>query len=119
AQGGTLLIGVDDVGAAIGLANDYRTLQKQNRDGFELWLMGDLLLKELGNDLAPHIAISFHTLNGQDLCKVTLSPSPRPIFVTLKDKNGQSKEYFFIRAGNLTKNLDKPSEINHYTKQRW
>ena len=121
AQGGTLLIGVDDVGAAIGLALDYRTLKsgKQNRDGFELWLMGDLLLKELGNDLAPAIAISFHILNGQDICKVTVSPSPREVFLTLKDKNGQSKKLFFIRAGNSTRSLDDPSEMLNYIRDRW
>lgn len=120
AQGGTLLIGVNDAGEAIGLAPDYRTLKsgKQNRDGFELWLMGDLLLKELGNDLAPAISISFHLLNGQDICKVTLSPSPREVFVTLKDKNGQSKKLFFIRAGNSTRSLDDPSEMLNYIRDR-
>ena len=119
AQGGTLLIGVDDVGAAIGLTPDYNTLQKKNRDGFELWLMGDLLLKELGNDLAPAIVISFHILNGQDICKVTVSPSPREVFLTLKDKNGQSKKLFFIRAGNSTRSLDDPSEMLNYIRDRW
>lgn len=121
AQGGTLLIGVNDAGEAIGLAPDYRTLKsgKQNCDGFELWLMGDLLLKELGNDLAPAIAITFHLLNGQDICKVTVSPSPREVFVTLKDKNGQSKKPFFIRAGNATRSLDDPSEMLNYIRDRW
>lgn len=120
-QGGTLLIGVDDAGQAIGLANDYRTFQagKQNRDGFELWLIGDLLLKKLGNDLAPAIAISFHILNGQEICKVTVSRSSRQVFVTLKDKNGQSKEWFLIRAGNATRSLDNPSEMLNYSKQRF
>jgi len=121
AQGGTLLIGVDDVGAAIGLAPDYRTLKsgKQNRDGFQLWLMGDLLLKELGNDLAPTISISFHILNGQDICKVIVNPAPHEVFVTLKDKNGQSKKCFFIRAGNSTRSLDDPSEMLNYIRDRW
>ena len=119
-QGGTLLIGVDDTGDTIGLANDYRTCQagKQNRDGFELWLMGDLLLKKLGNDLAPAIAISFHSLNGQDICKVTVSPSPHEVFVTL-NKSGQSKKLFFIRAGNSTRGLDDPSEMLNYIRDRW
>jgi len=120
-QGGTLLIGVDNAGQAIGLANDYRIYQsgKQNRDGFELWLMGDFLLKKLGNDLVLAIAISFHILNGQEICKVTVSPSPHQVFVTLKDKNGQSKEWFLIRGGNGNRNLDNPSEMLNYSKQRF
>jgi predicted HTH transcriptional regulator len=103
-QGGTLLIGVDDSGQAIGACQRLPHLQsgKQNRDGFELWLMGDLLLRTLGNDLAGAIAISFHILNGQEICKVTVNPSPREVFLSLKDKNGQSKKSFFIRAGNST-----------------
>jgi Putative DNA-binding domain len=121
AQGGTLLIGVNDAGEAIGLAPDYRTLKsgKQNRDGFELWLMGDLLLKELGNDLAPAITISFHILNGQEICKVAVSPSSHEVFLTLKDKNGQSKKLFCIRAGNSTRILDDPSEMLGYIRDRW
>nr|WP_199323918.1 MULTISPECIES: hypothetical protein [unclassified Leptolyngbya] len=116
-----MLIGVNDAGEAIGLANDYRTLKsgKQNRDGFELWLMGDLLLKELGNDLAPTIAITFHLLNGQDICKVTVNPAPHEVFVILKDRNGQSKKCFFIRAGNSTRSLDDPSELISYIRDRW
>jgi len=120
-QGGTLLIGVDNAGQAIGLANDYRLYQagKQNRDGFELWLMGDFLFKKLGSDLILLIAISFHILNGQEVCKVTVSPSPRPVFVTLKDKNGQFKEWFPIRAGSSSREFDNLSEMSNYIRQRF
>ena len=39
AEGGTLLIGVDDSGVPIGLTNDMSTLgNKANRDGYELFL---------------------------------------------------------------------------------
>ena len=34
-NGGTLLIGVADDGSIVGLENDYKTLKKQDRDGFE------------------------------------------------------------------------------------
>ncbi len=36
---GTLLIGVDDDGNVLGLQNDYPTIKKKNRDGFEQHLM--------------------------------------------------------------------------------
>ena len=35
ADGGTLLIGVSDDGKVLGLDNDYKTLTKKNKDGFE------------------------------------------------------------------------------------
>jgi Putative DNA-binding domain len=38
AEGGTLLIGVDDKGQVVGLEADYQTLGKQNRDGYEPFL---------------------------------------------------------------------------------
>src|SRR6185369_5279694 len=35
AKGGTLLIGVNDKGEVVGLEDDYKTLPKKNKDGFE------------------------------------------------------------------------------------
>jgi predicted HTH transcriptional regulator len=119
-QGGTLLIGVNDEGEIIGLNHDYQTVQKKNRDGYELFLTNDLLLKKLGKDLAPYIRITFHEVEGKDVCRIALNPSPRPVYVKLKDpKSGQPKECFFIRTGNSTSKLDSPSEIHNYGKNRW
>jgi hypothetical protein len=81
--------------------------------------MGDFLFKKLGSDLILLIAISFHILNGQEVCKVTVSPSPRPVFVTLKDKNGQFKEWFPIRAGSSSREFDNLSEMSNYIRQRF
>lgn len=113
AQGGSLLIGVADDGTIVGLDPDYRTLgKKQNRDGFELFLT-DLLLAALGKDLAPHIAITFHRVSGQDVCCVTVTPSPRPVF--LKDA---PTETLYLRTNNSTRPLT-PSETLTYAKSRW
>lgn len=119
-QGGTLLIGVDDDGNVLGLKHDYQTLKKRNRDGYELFLTNDLLLRELGKDLAPYIQITFHQVEGKDVCQIILNPSPRPVYVKIKDpKSGQTKECLFIRTGNLTSQLDTPSEIHNYCKNRF
>uniref|UniRef100_A0ACD5H2U0 Helix-turn-helix domain-containing protein n=1 Tax=Desertifilum tharense IPPAS B-1220 TaxID=1781255 RepID=A0ACD5H2U0_9CYAN len=118
-QGGTVLIGVDDDGNILGLNHDYQTLKKKNRDGYQLFLINDLLLKELGKDLAPYLQITFHEVEGQEVCRIILNPSPRPAYLKLKDsKSGQTKECFFIRTGNLTSQLDNPSEIHNYCKNR-
>ncbi len=111
-QGGTLLIGIDDDGNVLGLNHDYQTFKKKNRDGYELFLTNDLLLKELGKDLAPYIHITFHEVEGKDVCRIILDPSPRPVYVKLKDsKSGQTKECFFIRTGNLTREINR-SRLN-------
>jgi SNF2 family DNA or RNA helicase len=43
-----------------------------------------------------------------------------PTYVTIKDpKSGQPVECFFIRTGNSTNKLDKPSDIAKYLATRW
>jgi len=118
-HGGTLIIGVEDNGNILGLQPDYQTLQKQNRDGYELWLTNDLLLKEMGKDLAPYLAISFHTIDQQEICKITAQRAPEPVYINIRNKGGQLEEYFFIRTNNSTGKLDTPSAIARYTKNNW
>ena len=110
--GGTLLLGVDDNGNVLGLESDYKTMDKKNRDGYENWLTTKLL-GEFGKDASPTLKITFHSIDGKDICKLALKPSPRPIFV----KEGNS-EHLYIRAGNSTRSLT-PREAIEYCKQRW
>ena len=119
-QGGTLIIGVADDSSIVGLELDYQTFKKRDRDGFELWLMGDLLLKEMGKDIAPYLTVTFHTVDDKDVCKIAIVPTPEATYVTLKNpKTGQADESLFIRTGNSTNKIEKPSEIAKYIKQRW
>jgi predicted HTH transcriptional regulator len=119
-QGGTLLIGVADDSAIVGLDPDYQALKKSNRDGYELWLMNDLLLKEMGKAIAPYLTVTFHRVDEKDICKIAITPAIEPTYITLKNpKTGQAEESFFIRTGNSTNKLEKPSEIAKYIKQRW
>jgi hypothetical protein len=112
-SGGTLLLGVGDDGNVLGLENDYKTWgNKPNRDSFENWLTS-LLLGEFGKDASPLIRITFHDIDGKDVCQVALKPSPRPIFV--KDGNA---EHLYIRTGNSTRLLTSREAIE-YSKQRW
>ncbi len=117
-QGGTLLIGVADDSSIVGLELDYQTFKKRDRDGFELWLMGDLLLKEMGKAIAPYLTVTFHSVDHKDICRIAIVPAPEPIYVDIRDKSGQLCETFFIRTGNSTNKLEKPSEITKYIKQR-
>jgi hypothetical protein len=119
-DGGTLLIGVVDDGSIVGLQPDFQTLKKKDRDGYELWLLSDLLLKGVGKDLTPYISIGFGLVDNKDVCRVTVQPAPRAVYVDIKNsKSGQLEEYFFIRTGNSTNKLTKPSEINNYIQTHW
>jgi predicted HTH transcriptional regulator len=118
-QGGTLLIGVADDSSIVGLELDYQTFKKRDRDGFELWLMGDLLLKEFGKSIAPYLAVTFHKVDDQDICKIVIEGAIEPIYVDIRDKSGQLCETFFIRTGNSTNKLEKTSEVTKYIKGRW
>jgi Putative DNA-binding domain len=119
-QGGTLLVGVADDNSIAGLEPDYQAFKgKKNRDGYELWLMNEFLLKEFGKAIAPNLTITFHTVDSQDVCKIAIAPAPEPVYVEIRDKSGQPQETLFIRTGNATNKLEKPSEISKYLKQRW
>lgn len=68
AEGGTLLIGVDDDGQILGLTGDMKTLgSKGTRDGFELFLR-----QHLDNNLSVQTAgivkLRFEVLGPADVC---------------------------------------------------
>jgi Putative DNA-binding domain len=117
-NGGTLLIGVDDAGTALGLDFDYQTLNKKNPDGYMLFLNHDLLLREIGKDSSTLWQITFHQVSGLDVCQVVVQPSPKPIYVKVKDKGGKEEECFYIRSNNSSVKLGLKEAVD-YSKTRW
>ncbi|KYC34768.1 transcriptional regulator [Scytonema hofmannii PCC 7110] len=117
-NGGTLLIGVDDNGVPIGLNNDYQTLKKKNNDGYMLFLNNDLLLREIGKEFGTLFRITFHQVSGQDVCRVVVQRSPKPVYVKLKDKNGKEEEVFYIRSNNSSIKLSTKEAVE-YSRNRW
>ena len=112
-EGGVLLIGVDDNGTTVGLAEDYKTLgKKPNRDGYENFLT-TLLLDTFGKDCSALLRISFHVMEDKDVCKVNVKPAPRPIFI-----RDEKYEHFYVRTGNSTRLL-LTSEVIEYCKVHW
>ena len=108
-----LLIGIADDGTVTGIMNDYKTLgQKQNRDGFENHLIS-LICDACGKECATLVNITFHDHKGNDICQVTIRPSPDPVFV--KDEKG---EHLFVRTGNSTRLLTT-KEALRYSRLRW
>jgi len=106
-DGGTLLLGVSDDGAVLGLDHDYQTLQKKNADGYELFL-GDLLLTHYGKDLSRFLKFSFHDIDGKRVCRIAIEPAPRAVWV----KEGND-EHLYIRSGNSTRRLTTKEAIEY------
>ena len=112
-KGGTLLIGVDDAGAPVGVSADYRTLRKQDRDGFELHLQ-QLVTRDLGEAAsASFLTVNFHAIDGEDICQVTIEPSDHPIYL-----DSEKQAVFYLRTGNATRPLPVDEAVK-YVQHRW
>lgn len=113
ANGGTLIIGVSDSGQIVGLENDYKTLPKKNKDGFENHL--SMLVKTMvGLPFTKYVHVSFETIENKEICLVTVRESHKPAYLT----NGDKKEDFYVRVGNSTQPFSM-SEMTEYIKTHW
>ena len=99
-KGGALLIGVADDGSILGLDGDYGSSDKiQDRDGFELHLR-QLLSSAMGESVHAFVTVTFHDLDGKDVCQVVAEPADHPVYV-----EDEGKSAFFLRTGNATNAL--------------
>jgi membrane protein YdbS with pleckstrin-like domain len=113
ADGGMLIVGVDDEGKVTGLKNDYGTLAKANRDGLENHI--NMLVKTmLGIKFANYIHVRFDYFDANEACLIAVDPSHKPAYI----HNGDGKEEFFVRMGNSTQPFSM-SETEEYIKTRW
>lgn len=110
ASGGTLLIGVNDDGRAVGLSQDYATLPRSNRDGFEVRLR-QLLDTEFGVTIASGVTVTFHDIEGADVCYVAVGPSQQPVWVEYRGDT-----VFYLRIGNATKKLAAKDAVEYIGK---
>ena len=118
AQGGTLLIGVNDDGDILGLEADYLALGNVDKDKFELHLR-NIFNQNIGTAfVANKISISFEEVLDHEVCKVNVGTASEPVIITLKDKNGQSIEKFYARSGNSSQEIPL-SEMNAYIKDHF
>jgi hypothetical protein len=115
AEGGSLLIGVGDDGAVLGLQEDYGTLGKNNRDGYELFLT-QLVNTNLSGPAAALMRVSFHVINDQDVCRVDVAAAGKPAFA--KPFSGKDHSEFWVRIGNQTQQLVGAKAIE-YQDHHW
>lgn len=115
ANGGVLIIGVDDDGRAIGLDKDLATMKAPDHDRYELWLI-DHLQRTLGKPAIAFVGVSVEPYAGEHVVVVTVKPSDRPVFLD-EPKGGRTAD-FYVRMGNSTRSL-LTDEFNEYQRSRW
>jgi type I restriction enzyme, R subunit len=124
-EGGTLLIGIADDGAALGLESDYLTLRKDGKDDADLLQLAltQAVLNSVGAAAATNVTSQMHAVGGNDVCRVHIKPSGHPVYaeVTTVDKHDQhqKKRLFYVRMNNGTRSIDDESEIEKYIGGRW
>lgn len=112
ADGGTLIIGVDDNGKPLGIEKDYSTLKKKDRDGFEQAIMTIIALK-LGANICRLALVVFHKVNNLDVCRIVVMPAHQAVYV----KEGNNAK-FYLRTGVSTRELNIKEAIE-YINIRW
>ncbi len=101
--GGTLLIGIGDDGKIVGLEDDYNSLGKKNRDGFQLHLV-EIITCHITEAFNDFWKIKFDNIDGKDICIVEVKRSPKPVYIDDK---------FYIRKTSSTRSL-KIDEAHKY-----
>jgi uncharacterized membrane protein YeaQ/YmgE (transglycosylase-associated protein family) len=114
-DGGTLVIGVDDDGRAVGLERDLAEMKAPDHDRYELWLV-DHLQRTIGKPALAFVSIAIEPYAGEHVVVVTVEPSDRPVFLD-EPKGGRTAD-FYVRMGNSTRSL-LTDEFNEYQRSRW
>lgn len=115
ADGGTLLIGVDDDGAATGLDADLTLMKEPDLDRYELWLT-DFLERCLGKPAIANVNVSFELVDKTQVCRVDIEVAPVPVF--LDEPGGNRQADMYVRMGNSTRKL-LTDEAMEYASSHW
>jgi len=118
-RGGVLLIGVDDDGNVLGLKNDFSTLKKNDIDYFELHLR-KLINNQFGIHFSDYyLLVQFPEIEGENIVVIQVDPSAKPVYVKVKNKQGQWVEKFYVRYGNSSQEISSLKELEEYIKHRF
>ena len=109
ADGGALLVGVDDSGNVLGLDADLALMKSPDVDRFELWLH-DFLTRVIGAPAVALVRVTFPDVRGRTVCRIDVSASPRPVFVRLP--KGEDM-VFVVRLGNSSRQLGVADAIEY------
>jgi dnd system-associated protein 4 len=117
ADGGTLLVGVNDAGEVMGLERDFKTFTKRsNKDGFEAWLT-DLFETTIGKPAIANCRVEFPTFDQREVCRINVERAQDPVYVRER-VDGRDEEVLWVRFNNTTRRLTT-REANDYIRRRF
>jgi type I restriction enzyme R subunit len=116
--GGTLLIGVADNGTVYGLEADYKTFSKRgdrgDRDLFGQHLQ-NIIVSRLGDAAGSLVGWEFHTIDGDDLCRVSIEPADFPVY----EGTGDDDRKFWWRYPTGTKAVEDEQDQQRIIRRRF
>ena len=115
--GGTLLIGVADDGTVCGLEDDYATFSKRGERGdHDLWSqhLQNLIRSRLGDSALALVNWQFHTINGDQLARISVEPANHPVHERKGDQ-----QIFWHRTPTSTIAVTDPQEQDRIIARRW
>lgn len=110
-EGGTLIIGVEDDGSAIGIGYDLSPFQG-SVDRYEQKLRQDMI-DTMGTLPAKAVTLRFDEVGGNQVCVVEVEPSRERVYCMTE--KGQE---LFCRVGNTTRSLTL-EEAESYLESHW
>ncbi len=116
-EGGTLLIGINDEGALVGLEEtDFTTFSGKNKIDEFLKHFDNLVQEYFGNDFTRKFNISFIELESKTVGIIEIKErASKPVILHNKEKN---KEEFYVRRFASAKDLTLLESLN-YIKEHW
>lgn len=112
--GGTLLVGVDDLGQTVGIEADYPHVKGEDRDGWELSLTA-AIKNALGAVAVTELSCRFCPLDDRTVARIDVRPGTEPVFAKRK---GEEHEFFFARLNNSTEVLSGQALLD-YRQKHW
>ena len=111
-KGGTLVVGVSDKGNVFGLEDDFETLGRKDRDGWEQALR-NVLNTFLTKDITATVGVAFSEIDGKTVAVVHAHAALKPVYL-----EGEQGAEFHMRSGNTTQELDV-KQAHEYIKQHF
>lgn len=107
AKGGILIIGVDKDGHIKGLADDYFSLGRKSREGFEQKFM-EVLATKLGTDICSFVHLAFHEIGDIEISSIYIEKANRPVYI-----HEAERTVFYLRTGIVTKSLNTQETMEY------
>ena len=112
-DGGTLLVGVDDEGEAVGIEQDYPFVRGKDRDSWEESLT-NALISALGKPAVSLLKIRFAELEGYTVAHIAVTRSPEPVYARAFGK----ESVLFVRVNNTTHQMEG-ADLQGYISEHW